>query len=168
MRQNRRDTAPARLLIAATLLLAAGPVRGRELLGAWQGWAALRDEAPPRCYAIARATTQSEGATSAPFATIASVPGRNRQVQVHLSRPHKAGTKVRLLIADKGIELLAEGAQARAAHDRASASIVAAMRGAETMRIEGTDEKGRPFRDVYRLAGAASAIDAATLGCLPR
>jgi hypothetical protein len=49
-----------------------------------------------------------------------------------------------------------------AATDRA---IVAAMRGARSMSVSTLNRAGRPFADSYALGGAATAIDAATLGC---
>ena len=49
-----------------------------------------------------------------------------------------------------------------AATDRA---IVAAMRGARSMSVAAVSARGRAFADTYALAGAATAIDAAALGC---
>ena len=45
------------------------------------------------------------------------------------------------------------------------AAIIAAMRSAPSMRITAIGTNGRRFTDTYELAGAATAIDAATLGC---
>ena len=41
------------------------------------------------------------------------------------------------------------------------------MRGGRSMSVEAVAPHGRPFADVYALAGAATAIDAAALGCVP-
>ena len=45
------------------------------------------------------------------------------------------------------------------------AAIVAAMRSAGAMSVSARDAAGRRFTDRYSLAGAATAMDAATVGC---
>jgi hypothetical protein len=45
------------------------------------------------------------------------------------------------------------------------AAIVAAMRSAPGMWISAHDAKGRSFGNGYQLDGAATAMDAATVGC---
>lgn len=45
------------------------------------------------------------------------------------------------------------------------AAIVAAIRSAKSMTIESIGRDGRPIVDAYLLRGAATAIDAASLGC---
>ncbi|HKX89600.1 MAG TPA: hypothetical protein VJM13_10350, partial [Sphingopyxis sp.] len=44
-------------------------------------------------------------------------------------------------------------------------AIIAAARAGGTMRVEGRDIGGRRFADVYPLAGAPTAIDAAAAAC---
>jgi hypothetical protein len=45
------------------------------------------------------------------------------------------------------------------------AAIIAKMRAAPSLAVSGKSRDGRTFRDGYALPGAASALDAATLGC---
>jgi hypothetical protein len=45
------------------------------------------------------------------------------------------------------------------------AAIVAAMRSADSMSVTATDRSGHRFTDRYSLRGAATAMDAATVGC---
>jgi hypothetical protein len=45
------------------------------------------------------------------------------------------------------------------------AAILAAARGATSMRVEARDAAGRRFADRYLLDGAPTAIDAAAAGC---
>ncbi len=45
------------------------------------------------------------------------------------------------------------------------AAIVAAMRSAGGMTVTARARDGRGFSDSYSLAGAATAMDAATVGC---
>jgi hypothetical protein len=45
------------------------------------------------------------------------------------------------------------------------AAILAAMRSAPQMTVSARDSRGRRFSDRYILEGAATALDAATVGC---
>jgi hypothetical protein len=45
------------------------------------------------------------------------------------------------------------------------AAIVAAMRSASQMVVSARDARGNRFTDRYSLAGFATAMDAATVGC---
>ena len=45
------------------------------------------------------------------------------------------------------------------------AAIIAAMRSADSMSVRAIDRSGRRFTDRYSLEGAATAMDAATVGC---
>ena len=44
-------------------------------------------------------------------------------------------------------------------------AIITAMRAGRSLSVEALGAGGRPFADVYALAGAATAIDAAAVGC---
>jgi hypothetical protein len=139
----------------------ATPAAARDNLGVFGRWAAFRDARPPRCYAIAepvRAVPKS--ARWRPFASIATWPGRARnQVHIRLRQPRPAGARVTLQIGRQRFPLVVGGADAWVPDPRADAAIVAAMRSAERMHVGG---------DVYPLRGAATAIDAALLGCARR
>jgi len=55
------------------------------------------------------------------------------------------------------------------AKDKAmDAAIIAAMRSARQMTVSGDGADGKTIRDVYLLKGAATALDAAALGCAGR
>lgn len=151
----------ARLPVLALLALAA-PLAARESLGVYEGWAAFRDPSPARCYAIAKA----QGKAAAPaYATVSLWPDKGVRGAVHLvlSREVAEKAKVRLAVGDKRFELVAKGRNAWAADARGDAAIVAAMRSAARMSVSGAG-----FTDRYTLAGAATAIDAATVGCAKR
>ena len=51
---------------------------------------------------------------------------------------------------------------------RVARAIVAAIRAASSLSVEATARNGRAFVDAYALRGAATAIDAAGLGCAGR
>ena len=71
-----------------------------------------------------------------------------------------------LIIGTAGNDTLTGGGgDAWAVDRRMDAAIVAAMRSAGSMTVSARDSAGRGFSNSWTLAGAASAMDAATLGC---
>jgi len=152
---------------AALILLAlAAAASGREAIGVYHGWGAFREADPPRCFAIAEPVRHGGGA----FASVATWPGRGvrNQLAIRLSRPVRAGIAPMLRIDERRFSLVARGPEAWAPDARADAAIVAAIRSARSMSVSGVSATGRPFADTYVLSGAATAIDAAALACLPR
>jgi hypothetical protein len=144
------------------LLLLAAPLAARESLGVYDSWAAFKDTSPRRCYAVAKA----EGKPPAPaYATVSTWPDKGVRGSVHvvLSREVAAKAAVRLAIGDKRFDLVAKGRNAWAADARGDAAIVAAMRSGSRMSVSSGG-----FTDRYTLSGAATAIDAATVGCAKR
>ena len=152
--------------IIYVLLIIAGPVQARDSLGVFEGWGAFRDIQPLRCYAIAE-PVRSGGGKWRPFASIAHWPaeGVRGQIHIRLSREVRNGAKVVLSIDDRRITLVGSGADAWAANPRADASIIAALRSGRSMSIASVAATGGGFADTYRMKGAATAVDAAALGC---
>ena len=152
--------------IIYVLLIIAGPVQARDSLGVFESWGAFRDIQPLRCYAIAE-PVRSGGGKWRPFASIAHWPaeGVRGQIHIRLSREVRNGAKVVLSIDDRQITLVGSGADAWAANPRADASIIAALRSGRSMSIASVAATGGGFADTYRLKGAATAVDAAALGC---
>lgn len=147
-----------RLLILLPLAVVALPLEAKDLLGVYSSWAAFRDAKGPRCYAIAKPRS---GKGSASVATWPSQKVRN---QVHFRLPRDAGDKgANLIVGERRFALATRGANAWAQDKAMDAAIVAAMRSASTMRITGNG-----FSERYSLAGAATAIDAAVVGCARR
>jgi hypothetical protein len=152
---------------ALALVLLAAPLSARESLGVYDGWAAFRDANPARCYAIAKA----QGTLPAPaYATISNWPQRRVRGAVHfvLSRDVAEKAAVRLAVGGKRFGLVAKGRNAWAKDARDDAAIIAALRSAARMSVSARSAKGAAFTDRYALAGAATAIDAATVGCARR
>jgi len=148
-------------MIALALVLAFG---GRDALGVYEGWGAFRDASPLRCFAIAR-PVQRGGAA---FASIGSWPraGARNQLHLRLSRARRGDARVTLSIGERRFELRAGPLDAWAPDTRTDAAVVAAMREGRSMSVETVGAEGRPFADTYSLKGAATAIDAAALGCV--
>lgn len=148
----------------ALLLLPATPLAARESLGAYESWAAFKDASPLRCYAIAKAQGPSSAAA---YATVSNWPGKGVRGAVHLvlSRDVADKAQVRLVVGDKRFTLVAKGRNVWAKDARDDAAIVAALRSAARMSVSAQGTKGGTFTDRYALAGVATAMDAATVGC---
>ncbi|ODP39651.1 hypothetical protein [Sphingomonas turrisvirgatae] len=153
-------------MIAALVLIAAVQGQAREALGVFDSWGAFRDAAPSRCYAISEPVQARRGA----FASVANWPrsGARNQLHIRLSRARDPRAKVTLSIGERRFELLAGASDAWAPDARTDLAIVTAMRSGRSMSVETLARAGRAFADVYALKGAATAIDAAALGCARR
>lgn len=155
-------------LVAVIALLAAGNALARDRLGVWNDWGAFRDAGVPRCYAIAMAVDQpGQRREAQPYVTIANWPRRNIHGEVHvrLSRAPAAGRPVTITVAGQKFTGLSSGIDAWSADRRTDAALIAALRSSADMTVSASGHDGRPVHDVYHLTGAASAIDAASLGC---
>ena len=148
------------------LLVFAAPVEARETIGVYKSWGAFRDAAPSRCYAIARPA--KAGGRSGGWASVATWPGRGLRSSLHirLSRRRDRSAPETLTVGERRFELTANSVDAWAADAPSDRAIAAAIRSGRSMSVEAVAEGGRPFADVYVLAGAATAIDAAALGCV--
>ena len=154
------------ILLALLLALEGAQAPGRTTLGIFAGWGAFRDSAPARCFAIARPVPARGDA----FAAISTWPreGARNQLHIRLSRARAAKARVTLSIGERRFELRAGAADAWAPDPSTDIAIVAAMRDARSMSVETLAASGAPFADTYALKGAASAIDAAAVGCALR
>jgi len=151
-------------------LLAAGlamPLAAKDSLGVFSDWGAFRDPSVPRCYAIAMPQANKAAREYQPFASIGTWPKRNLRNQLHLRlsrRVSPAGT-ISLRVGNQSFDLAGGGGDAWAQDRKMDAAIVAAMRSAGAMTVTARGRDGRSFSDSYSLAGAATAMDAATVGC---
>jgi hypothetical protein len=155
------------VLSIALLALSATPVLARDALGMFGSWGAFRDPQTPRCYAIAMAAPSTMQRDFQPFASVGWWPKSGVRGQVHfrLSRRLQPGAPVSLSIGGQRIALVGGGADAWAADKGGDAAVIAAMRSAREMVINARDASGRGFTNSYTLEGAATALDAAALGC---
>ena len=152
--------------LLAGLILLSSPALARDSLGIFEGWGAFRDVSPLHCYAIAEPVTSIAGRWRA-FASIAHWPEKNVRGQLHirLSRARRSGADVMLVIGDRKWRLVAGASDAWAPSPNHDTFILAKMRTARSMSISSVSANGDGFADTYSLKGAASAIDAAALGC---
>ena len=159
-----------RKLAALALIALAAPLAAKDSLGVFSDWGAFRDASVPRCYAIAMATPSRLQRDFEPFASIGTWPRQNLRGQVHfrLSRQLSKNSRITLSIGGKSFRLTGGGGDAWAQDRTMDAAILAAMRSATSMTIRATDNRGRRFSNTYSLAGAATAMDAATLACSRR
>lgn len=160
---------PARALAVAAALAAmlSAPVLARDNLGIYSTWGAFRDAKIPRCFAIAMAEPSKLRRDYQPYAAVGTWPRRNMRNQVHfrLSRKMAQAPRINLVISGERYELTGGGGDAWPADNRMNAAIVAAMRSARRMTVSATDAAGTRFSNTWPLEGAASAMDAATVGC---
>jgi hypothetical protein len=149
-------------------LAAAVPVQAqRESLGIFSHWGAFQEKNKRRCFAITEPSRRGPSGRQRGFASVGYWPDKGVQGQVHfrLSAEKRPGSAVLLKIDDRAFQLLAGGSNAWAQDKRADADIVAAMRTGVAMTVETRSGRGSVIRDNYGLAGAATAIDAAAIGC---
>ena len=155
-----------RLAVVAAVILAA-PALARDSLGIYFTWGAFRDPQVPRCYAIAMAEPSTLRRDYQPYAAVGTWPARSVHNQMHfrLSRKMATGSPIVLRIGRERFELIGGGGDAWAADRTMNAAIISAMRSAPKMIVSARDSTGRHFANTWPLAGAASAMDAASIAC---
>ncbi len=154
----------------AAAALWATPAAARDTIAVFRDWGAFHDAAaatPERCFAIAQPPPITDAASRGAFAAVTSWPGKRvrAQVSVRLSRGHRDDARVTLSIGDAAFTLTTDGHTAWPADRMQDALIVRAMRSGSSMSVATVSATGDAYADVYRLRGAASAIDAAMLAC---
>lgn len=149
------------------LLLVAAPLAAKDSLGMFSQWGAFRDPSVPRCYAIAMAEPNDRAQDYRPYASVGTWPRRaiRNQLHIRLSRKVAQGQAIRLALGSQRFELTGGGGDAWAKDKTMDAAISAAMRSAGSMTVSSRDGAGKLFTDEYKLDGAATAMDAATVGC---
>jgi hypothetical protein len=155
------------LPILLPLAALATPALARDALGMFGTWGAFRDSAAARCYAIAKAMPSTLQRDYQPYADVAWWPRKGIRGQVHfrLSRKLQQGAPIVLSIGGQRFSLVGGGGDAWAADKRMDAALIAAMRSAGEMTLSARDADGRGFSNSWKLDGAATAMDAATVGC---
>lgn len=153
-----------RAALLLTLALLATPVAARQTIGVYKGWGAFRD--PDRCYAIARPVLAN--GRPGGFATVATWPAKRLRASFHLrlSAPRDRAAPVTLAIGERRFPLVGTDRDVWAPDGATDHALVMAMRSGRSMSVSAVNSRRRPFADTYALAGAAAAIDAATLACV--
>ena len=141
------------------MLIAAVPLLAKERLGAYQSWAAFKDAEVPRCYAIG---SPDESSGTGGYVSVGFWPkrGLSHQLSVRLSRTRSSNAGITLSVGGRRFQLTADGNTGRAKDRAMDLAIIAAMRSSQSMSVQSSG-----ITDAYALRGAASAIDAAALGC---
>lgn len=149
------------------LFFAASPALAKDRLGAWQNWAAFRDADAARCYAIGN---PEESSGSGGFFSVGFWPkrGLSHQVYVRLSQERSTNSGIILNAGGRRFQLLARSNSGWAKDRQMDLAIIAAIRSAQSVSIQSIGRDGRTIIDAYATRGAASAVDAAALGCARR
>lgn len=157
-----------RLVLALVAL--ATPLAAKDSLGIFGDWGAFRDGSVPRCYAIAQPQEVAKDARYRPYAAVGTWPQRKVRNQVHfrLSGEMAKGAAVTLTVRGRSFTLSGGGGDAWARDMAMDAAIVANMRSGGMMTVTTRAANGKRIADSYRLAGAASAMDAATVACVTK
>jgi hypothetical protein len=157
----------ARTLPLLLLACAAPALAQRQSLGVFGQWAAFRDG--DRCYAIAAPADGPEPQGWRPFLSIGYWPARGRSGQLHvrLSRVKRDGSAVLARIDGQSFQLIGRGRDAWAPDGGADEAMLAALRTGLNLTIQTRAASGLLIREHYLLRGAATAIDAAAIACLP-
>jgi hypothetical protein len=153
-----------RLATCLVLALLAMPLLAKDRLGAYQAWAAFKDAEVPRCYAIG---SPEESSGQGGYVSISFLPKRGvtHQVYVRLSRSRGADSGITLTVGGRRFRLTADGNGGWAKDRAMDLAIIAAMRSSQSLSVQSRGVNGGNIIDAYALRGAASAIDAAALGC---
>ena len=154
-------------VLAVFLLFLPDQAAAKESLGIYNSWGAFRDPDVPRCYAIAESEEITGKADRKSYASVGFWPRRGVRAQFHvrLSRDRSTNSRVIVSISGRRFQLTATRSDGWSQDRRMDAAIVAALRSAKSMSVESVGRDGKPIVDAYLLRGAATAIDAASLGC---
>ena len=154
-------------LVLALMIAAAASPRASVLV-AGGAWAAI--DRGSVCEALSRSPRAVPKDQPKPTAGFAFTPDHRRWGEFHaqLSRPARPGSSVMLQVGSQPFLLVAQGGWAWSSGPAQEQAMIAAIRSATAMRIQGRDVSGRRFSDPYMLDGAPTAIDAAAARCALR
>lgn len=150
------------------LLAGAAPAAAQQSVGVFGLWGTFRTA--ERCYAIAEPDQEAKPGDGRAYASVGYWPQRGVRGQAYfrLRQAKRPGSAVLLRIDDRIFQLRGGGVDAWASDPAADSEIVAAMRTGIEMSVETRSARGALLRDVYKLRGAATAIDAAAIACARR
>jgi hypothetical protein len=135
------------------------------ILFAGESWAAI--DRGNSCVALTKALRIAATGKAQATAGFAFTPDHRRWGEFHarLSHVPRPGSTVILSVGDQPFLLVAGNGWAWSRGPQQEQAIIAAVRNAGGMRVEGRDLGGGRFADRYELAGAPTAIDAAAARC---
>ena len=144
---------------------AVGQARALAISGLWGAFAEKN-----RCYAISQPQRTAGNNPRGAYASVGWWPTQRvgGQLHIRLSQAKRSGSAILLRIGERTFQLVGGGNNAWAPDPRADAEIVAAMRTGLQLTVETRSERGVLVRDLYALRGAATALDAAAIGCSRR
>ena len=115
----------ARLALCAALAGSAALVSAKDSLGVYETWAAFRDPAEGRGYAIAMPLATASARRIQAYASVGSWPKRKARGQVYfrLGRETRKGTRISLRVGDRWYRMAGGGTNAWAFDATTNAAI---------------------------------------------
>jgi hypothetical protein len=175
--------APSRLLILLLALMLAGTAGpaaaasgartkvNTKLLGTFENWKAYSYEENGQkvCYMSAQ-PKKSEPKGKPRGGTYVLITHRPAEksfsvVSVTAGYTYKKKTEVAVRVAGRSFKLFTDGDTAWASDESTDKSLSTAIRGARSMVIKGTSERGTNTTDDYSLAGSGAAFSAINEAC---
>jgi hypothetical protein len=153
------------IIAMAVSILSAPAAAGGSILFAGGSWAAI--DRGNACVALTKAVRIAAKGKVQATAGFSFTPDRRRWGEFHarLSHMPRAGSTVILTVGEQPFLLVAGNGWAWSRGPLQEQAIIAAVRNAGAMRVDGRDVGGGRFVDRYELAGAPTAIDAAAARC---
>lgn len=154
-------------VLGAVMALLGVPGLAKSSLGIFGEWGAFAEPQKSLCYAITQAQPDPRVRERSPYLTVSTWPNRriNGQLYFRLARTPASPSAVSARIGGRSFRLRAGPAGAWTQDARMDAAMKAAMRSAPKLSLYYSDDRGRKYSERYKLKGAASALDAATLAC---
>lgn len=139
-----------------------------ESLGVFSDWAAFRDSSAGVCHAKTATDSWRGTATVRPYLAVTYAPkqGVRGQLYARLSRAKREEASVTLTVGSSIFPLTGSANHAWGKDGADDAKILSALRTGTTATVSSMGSDGVPIRETYQLGGAATAIDAAALGCV--
>jgi hypothetical protein len=165
----------AALLAAPIALIAALPASAQEpkSLGSFRDWSAFVFEEGNRktCYMVSRPKNQEGLAAGARrgdvYAMVTHRPAERslNVVSVLAGYTYQGSSEATVQIGNQTFRLFTDGDGAWARDEATDRQIVNAMRGGQTMAVNGQSSRGTKTKDSYSLSGFSAAYQAINQAC---
>ena len=155
----------AALLLLVAIAAAPALAKGGSVIAAGGHWAAILRDGQCDAESLAQAPASARTLRGLAGFTFAADRSRWGQFHARLSRTPRPGASVIATIGRQPFLLKARGNWAWSSGPAQDNALLAAVRSADSLRIQSRDSAGRRFTDHFALDFAPTAIDAAAARC---